>query len=230
MMVSSAPAELGGAFAQLELSKRQIEAANEQLARATADLRNAAREYLMSVEGDEQIRRASQLYWNVPEVPVSVISLVLLGLPNASSKLVALLGPGGATIPCASCGSEMAATSRTAIADSKRGGRFIHKRCRGCENSEQVSVASRWAADERARIERVAALRTMPYREYLLTEEWLETRNRKLRQARYRCQLCNTSGLLNVHHRTYERRGCEDMADLTVLCRPCHAKHHDEPL
>jgi hypothetical protein len=230
MMVDCSPAELGGAFAQLELSKRQIEEANEQLARAAAELRNAAREYLMSAEGEEQIRRASQLYWNVPEVPVSVISLVLLGLPNASGKLVALIGPGKATIPCASCGAEMPATSRTAIADSKRGGRFIHKRCRACENAGQASIAANWAAEERVRIERIAALRTMPYRDYLLTEEWLETRNRKLRQARYRCQLCNTNGLLNVHHRTYERRGCEDMADLTVLCRPCHAKHHDKPL
>lgn len=69
-------------------------------------------------------------------------------------------------------------------------------------------------------------LKTMPYKDYLQTSHWKKMRLRALKAAGNRCQLCNTSGLLDVHHRTYERRGAEHMSDLTVLCRACHTKHH----
>ena len=52
-------------------------------------------------------------------------------------------------------------------------------------------------------------LRTLP-------EEW----------ADYRCQVCNSPHDLHVHHRTYERVGHEDPADLTVLCMWCHDLFH----
>ena len=77
------------------------------------------------------------------------------------------------------------------------------------------------------RDERGALLRTMPYRDYLLTPEWLTRRAEALARANYRCQVCNRAeGELNVHHRTYERRGYEHPDDLVVLCRPCHALFH----
>jgi hypothetical protein len=31
---------------------------------------------------------------------------------------------------------------------------------------------------------------------------------------------------LDVHHRTYERRGMERRSAVTVLCRRCHSSHH----
>jgi hypothetical protein len=31
---------------------------------------------------------------------------------------------------------------------------------------------------------------------------------------------------LQVHHRTYERRGAELADDLVVVCRQCHEIHH----
>lgn len=70
------------------------------------------------------------------------------------------------------------------------------------------------------------ALASMPYQEYLRTTEWHETRWIALALATKRCQVCNRTGLLDVHHRTYERRGMELAADLTVLCRRCHERHH----
>jgi 5-methylcytosine-specific restriction endonuclease McrA len=70
-------------------------------------------------------------------------------------------------------------------------------------------------------------LRVIPYSEYLETDHWKKQRASALRRADYRCQLCNKSGELHVHHRTYERRGCESPNDLIVLCRPCHEKFHD---
>ena len=50
----------------------------------------------------------------------------------------------------------------------------------------------------------------MPYRSYLQTPEWQAKRGRALQRAGYRCQVCTGSGgPLDVHHRTYARRGAE---------------------
>lgn len=75
--------------------------------------------------------------------------------------------------------------------------------------------------------ERLRQLQRMPYVEYLRTEEWLARREIKLNQANYKCQTCNSDSRLQVHHRTYERRGCELDEDLTVLCAGCHKLFHE---
>lgn len=65
------------------------------------------------------------------------------------------------------------------------------------------------------------------YREvYLRSEHWRETRLAALERAEHRCQVCNRTERLDVHHRTYERIGEERPADLTVLCRRCHDLFH----
>lgn len=69
-------------------------------------------------------------------------------------------------------------------------------------------------------------LKTMPYAEYLKTGHWQEVRKAALERADHRCQLCNATENLNVHHRTYERRGAERDSDVTVLCKPCHERFH----
>lgn len=69
-------------------------------------------------------------------------------------------------------------------------------------------------------------LRTMPYDQYLQTSHWKTLRLKKLEEVGRRCQLCNSEDRLDVHHRSYEHRGEEPLNDLTVLCRPCHAKFH----
>jgi hypothetical protein len=97
------------------------------------------------------------------------------------------------------------------------------------------------------RAARIHRLRTMPFEKYLQTQHWQEVRQAELERAGYRCRLCNerghdprepiqrsiTGGLvftmraeLNVHHRTYERRGCELPDDVITLCRECHERHH----
>jgi hypothetical protein len=85
--------------------------------------------------------------------------------------------------------------------------------------------------------ERARELAAMPYREeYLESPEWQARRQIMLKRAGYRCQVCNRGDLvLNVHHRTYERRGDETIGDLVVLCYDCHGLFHgkgqlaDEP-
>lgn len=76
--------------------------------------------------------------------------------------------------------------------------------------------------------DRSRELATMPYREYLQTPEWQARRLRALERAGHRCQVCNDGKQLNVHHRTYERRGNERDEDLFTLCRGCHSIFHRE--
>jgi replicative DNA helicase len=73
---------------------------------------------------------------------------------------------------------------------------------------------------------RAEELRTMSYERYLQTPEWQERRQEALERAENRCQVCYGSDSLDVHHRTYERRGSERPGDLTVLCRSCHYLFH----
>jgi len=75
--------------------------------------------------------------------------------------------------------------------------------------------------------EKIRQLQAMPYGEYLKTDHWQFRRFRALNEAGRRCQVCNATGLLDVHHRTYERRGMEEPSDLTVLCRKCHRTFHE---
>lgn len=67
-----------------------------------------------------------------------------------------------------------------------------------------------------------------PYTRYLKTTHWQRTRLAALERAGSRCQLCNSTKRLNVHHRTYENLWGEQPDDLIVLCRACHAKFHDK--
>lgn len=77
-----------------------------------------------------------------------------------------------------------------------------------------------------AKRDQIAALKSMPYPEYLKTEHWISTRTKAIARAHGHCQICNDSRSLHVHHRTYERRGEELPEDLTVLCSKCHEIFH----
>jgi len=65
------------------------------------------------------------------------------------------------------------------------------------------------------------------YTEYLNSEYWQQVRGEAIERAGSRCMLCNRNDLpLHVHHRTYERLGCEEPMDVIVLCSSDHAKFH----
>lgn len=65
---------------------------------------------------------------------------------------------------------------------------------------------------------RADELATMPYSEYLETDEWRARAERTKERFDRRCALCNASEPLHAHHRTYERRGRELDGDLVALC------------
>ena len=60
-----------------------------------------------------------------------------------------------------------------------------------------------------------------PTREHPDPAHWRHVRAAALARDRG-CRLCGDDQDLELHHRSYERWGREDIADLTVLCRGCH--------
>lgn len=86
-----------------------------------------------------------------------------------------------------------------------------------------------WQLVRQENSERIALLpdmQTTSYNAYMRSPEWQHMRQKALRRAKYRCQLCNSPDFLHVHHRSYENLGNEDSADLTVLCTDCHRLFH----
>ena len=65
------------------------------------------------------------------------------------------------------------------------------------------------------------------YWDYLGSEAWKIRRDMALERDGRRCRLCNSKDRLEVHHRTYKRRGNEKLDDLTTLCNKCHSAHHN---
>ena len=64
------------------------------------------------------------------------------------------------------------------------------------------------------------------YYSYLRSKEWSVVCRMAVHSANHRCQLCNSSHQLNVHHKTYANLGREVSDDVIVLCRICHARFH----
>ena len=64
------------------------------------------------------------------------------------------------------------------------------------------------------------------YKQYLKSPEWARLKRIARAIAVNKCQVCNSSQSLEVHHRTYARIGNELVSDLIVLCGACHALFH----
>lgn len=64
------------------------------------------------------------------------------------------------------------------------------------------------------------------YTEYMQSRQWAERKRRLFEKRGYVCEMCGASGLpLDVHHKNYDRLGCELDDDLLIVCHEkCHAK------
>ncbi len=62
------------------------------------------------------------------------------------------------------------------------------------------------------------------YREHLRSPRWRLVRRAALSRAGYKCEICGTTGRLEVHHKTYENLGHETLDDVIVTCPRCHEK------
>lgn len=91
---------------------------------------------------------------------------------------------------------------------------------------ESVVVVVETESEDLLDFNNYAVSRADKYYEYLNSLEWFEKKSLKLEEVGYRCQLCNSPFNLDVHHRTYVRVPNEPLTDLTVLCRGCHSRFH----
>ena len=166
----------------------------------------------------EELRlRAVNVYWGViPQVPVDAIA-DWCGITRAELRRWRKVKIPGV---CKECGGQF-------MVVAERRGENVTGTCETCianVETQRKKHRKQWDAEK----ERLQLLRTMPYKEYLQTPEWQRTRLAALKRAKFACQLCNGDKPLQVHHRTYERRGDEWASDLIALCADCHGKFHDK--
>jgi hypothetical protein len=66
------------------------------------------------------------------------------------------------------------------------------------------------------------------YNVYLKSPHWLLLRQKYLESKGYpkTCSMCAVEGPVDVHHKTYEHLGREQLSELIHLCRRCHKVIH----
>ena len=187
------------------------------------------------IEDKEQLAdAASYVYWTLPEISAVCVTRGTTGSTHPKTLWKFIRPIGG--FYCPICKSEILVEDRESLYKAIKG-EFRSARdslCKKCESEDRKQWPARneaILADENRRrqekLERINELRSMPYQEYLQTIEWRERRTRHVESAGHACQVCNARNVqLNVHHRTYERRGAELYQDLIVLCRDCHTLFH----
>lgn len=169
-----------------------------------------------------QVMEINSFYWSL-DVPINEI-IAAFGFKN-QHELLRVIGPCKVEWPCAYCDGDIEARSRSqlkAIVDKKRD--FDRRGVYSLAQYEFDCCASRQREE---RDSNLRFLNGMPYRQYLQTEHWQNVRSSALKRARFRCQVCCSGQRLQVHHRTYVRRGEELPEDLTVLCSKCHGVFHE---
>ncbi len=91
----------------------------------------------------------------------------------------------------------------------------------------QSACVSRLAASKRKCYDRLDRLGFRSLEEYHRSEQWWQTKQR-YRNSDYpqRCLVCD-SPQFDLHHRTYERLGEEELFDLVPLCQGHHERLHE---
>jgi len=211
----------------------------EQLEERIADLREeqrAAAAHLQELPtslaesaadklGPSELRTiAWVLYWEQMDINVSSIASML----NVKTHDVAsIVGQNHMPFTCNRCGQPIWVifATRTQFLNwqIRKAKTELCLECQHKQIEEAEQLAEALAATKAARIKE---LKTMPYQEYLTTPEWDKRRRQHLKKAGYRCQVCNATGALSIHHRTYDDRGEERPQDLIALCRNCHEIFH----
>jgi hypothetical protein len=75
-------------------------------------------------------------------------------------------------------------------------------------------------------VEPNAALPPSEYRTYIAGPRWRTRKKAYYRGHQRRCAACGTTRSIHLHHRTYDRLGCERDADLVPLCERDHDLAH----
>jgi len=229
----------------------EIESTMIELRETKKDLKQRLPEILMeaskSANSDDKLFVAWLLYWNVTELYPRDIAKQLLNIsvPAMRKKFIEHGFP--CSFQCCKCKKHIEAEHRQNLSFHRHlaqvhGFKSIESRfeetvmCYECAEKylERINIKF---MQEKSFFEEVQGtqdgksidqLKKMPYAKYLESDHWQERRVRHLRSAGFRCQLCNADNTkLHVHHRTYERKGCERFSDLIVLCEECHHIFHE---
>ena len=64
------------------------------------------------------------------------------------------------------------------------------------------------------------------YKAYLRTPEWKAIRLEVINDRQGKCERCQSTKNLQVHHKTYKNLFNESLKDLELLCSKCHREHH----
>ena len=68
------------------------------------------------------------------------------------------------------------------------------------------------------------------YEEYLKSDKWKKKREKILKRADHKCELCGSTENLHIHHLTYDNVYNEKEEDLLCVCDICHSKLHNKDL
>jgi len=74
-------------------------------------------------------------------------------------------------------------------------------------------------------------IQNMDYKDFLCTIYWTTIAAHVKYKSNYKCQLCESKALPNVHHKNYTRHGLEHLywrTDLICICQNCHGKFHNK--
>lgn len=64
------------------------------------------------------------------------------------------------------------------------------------------------------------------YYRYLKSEKWLKIRLDLYQIRGKKCEVCQSTKCIQVHHLTYKNVFNEEPSDLILLCESCHEKEH----
>ena len=201
--------------AELQLARHKVIEAEQALVAAQTALSDLGTE-LVGLATEPGI--VAFVYWDCGDCVVP--SALAEKLDVSAHQLRAMAGPVDVPLNCSKHGGFVVQAHSRAEREALQRRFSSHVRKAECPQCRDERESGRLRRQQ---------LQTMPYWQYLQTPEWSARRAAMLEAADYRCQLCSgAEPPLDVHHNTYERRGWENDKDLIVLCRTCHAKHHDK--
>jgi hypothetical protein len=139
-------------LSEIATAAADVAAAEAAVTDGKQRLHRTALRGLVGAEGDDELARlVARLYWTVPELTVRSLAAVV----GSDNEVRAMAGPGPSIPPCAGCGEERAATSRSQLANPPL-------ECTVCAAARQRREREEWqhpARDAQEREER---------------EEWLQ--------------------------------------------------------
>ena len=180
------------------------------------------------ISQDDRLKLCKFLYWNNPGIPVNIMIKELLGLKF--HEITNYLKNDYNDIKCEKCSELVIFKSKQNYKDFIKYNKGLCNKCEEIERKNKIEYDLKHNAELLLEYnKKVNILKSMNYKDYLKTEHWMKIRIKSLNNAKYSCQICNNKKCqLDVHHKTYERRGEEKYNDLIVLCRDCHSLFHSQ--